>query len=79
MLSHYLARWDGGEYARIVVDDDKANGLDAHSRNRDTVGLYFRDSAKTLMYAFMYGGGDLKLGLIIIEDAREAGKGKPSG
>jgi|26BtaG_2_1085354.scaffolds.fasta_scaffold00093_8 DNA polymerase-1 len=79
MLSHYLARWDGGEYARIVVDDDKANGLDAHSRNRDTVGLYSRDSAKTLMYAFMYGGGDLKLGLIIIEDARDAGKGKPKG
>lgn len=74
MLAHYLARWDGGEYASAVVDGKKEDSTDAHSRTRDIVGLYSRDSAKTFIYALIYGGGDAKLGQIVMEDAKKAGK-----
>lgn len=68
MLGHYMARYDGGAYARAVVDGDKKLGTDAHSLNMKAVGLRTRDGAKTWIYAYLYGAGDLKLGLTHYED-----------
>ncbi|WP_109798694.1 DNA polymerase [Novosphingobium meiothermophilum] len=68
MLSHYMARYDGGKYADTVVNGDKKDGTDVHSVNRDLVGLNTRDNAKTWKYAYLYGAGNWKLGFTAYED-----------
>ena len=55
MLSHYLARWDGGRYADILLNGD------IHQVNADKVGVS-RSTIKTISYAFLYGAGDEKIG-----------------
>jgi DNA polymerase-1 len=79
MLGHYLQPYDGGEYITAVIDGKKEDGTDVHTRTQKLVGLHKRDNAKTLIYAYLYGAGDKKLGLIIIEDADEAKKPRPKG
>lgn len=59
MLSHYLARYDGGTYGSEVVDGD------IHTHNQHAAGLETRDDAKTFIYAYLYGAGDTKLGSIV--------------
>lgn len=84
-LGHYLARWDNGAYAKAVVEGNSSEGTDPHSINSRALGLQpkelytlggktgkGRDFAKTFYYAFMYGGGDQKIGSIV-------GKGKAGG
>tara|TARA_B100000073_G_C23561685_1_gene504386 strand:- start:70 stop:723 length:654 start_codon:yes stop_codon:yes gene_type:complete len=56
MLSHYLARWDDGRYADILLNGD------IHQVNADKIGIS-RRLTKTVTYAFLYGAGDLKVGL----------------
>lgn len=71
MLSHYMGRWDNGEYGKAVIGGKSDDGTDVHSRNRDALGLkgkQGRDHAKTFIYAFLYGAGDLKLGLGVPPD-----------
>lgn len=79
MMGHYLHRYDGGAFARSVDQGKKQEGTDPHTINQKLVGLYDRDSAKTFVYALIYGAGDPKLGKIIIEDADAAGKPRPKG
>lgn len=79
MLAHYLAKFDGGFYAETVHSGDKAKGTDIHTVNQKVAGLYSRNSAKTMIYAFLYGCGDAKLGDIVVEDAKEAGMPIPKG
>ena len=55
MLSHYIARWDGGRYAEILLNGD------IHQVNADKVGVT-RSQIKTISYAFLYGAGDEKIG-----------------
>ena len=55
MLSHYLARFDGGRYADILLNGD------IHQVNADKVGVT-RSQIKTISYAFLYGAGDEKIG-----------------
>ena len=55
MLSHYLARWDGGRYAEILLNGD------IHQVNADKIGIT-RKLVKTVTYAFLYGAGDEKIG-----------------
>tara|TARA_R110002012_G_scaffold233297_1_gene406440 strand:- start:239 stop:892 length:654 start_codon:yes stop_codon:yes gene_type:complete len=55
MLSHYLARWDGGRYADILLNGD------IHQVNADKIGIT-RKLVKTVTYAFLYGAGDEKIG-----------------
>ena len=55
MLSHYLARWDGGRYADILLNGD------IHQVNADKIGIS-RRQVKTVTYAFLYGAGDEKIG-----------------
>lgn len=68
MLGHFLARWDGGAYALEVVDGD------IHTANQLAVGLNDRNSAKTFIYALIYGGGDEKLGAIVFADMDDTRK-----
>ncbi len=70
-LAHYLAKYDGGEYGRILIEED------IHEYVRNIVGFYDRDRTKTLEYAWLYGGGDAKLGTIVREDAYKAGHPLP--
>lgn len=71
MLGHYMARYDGGAFALAVVDGD------VHTDNQKAAGLYTRDGAKTFVYAYLYGAGDEKLGIIFVEDARRWAKKNP--
>lgn len=78
MLAHYLAIWDGGKYAQSVIHGSSADGTDAHSRTKQIAELYSRDSAKILVYAFLYGAGNMKLAEVCHEDAKAAGAKPPS-
>jgi len=64
-LSHYMAKFDGGSYAKAVDEGKKENGTDIHTLNQQGAGLPTRDDAKTFIYAFLYGAGDGKIGEII--------------
>ena len=55
MLSHYLARFDSGRYADILLNGD------IHQVNADKIGIS-RKQVKTVTYAFLYGAGDEKIG-----------------
>lgn len=68
MLAHYMALYDDGAFAHSVVEGKREDGTDAHTRNQHAIGLYSRDSAKTWLYARMYGAGPEKLGAIVWED-----------
>jgi len=55
MLAHYLGRYDGGRYARVLLEGD------IHQENADKIGIS-RKQVKTVTYCFLYGGGDIKIG-----------------
>lgn len=79
-LAGYMAAYDGGAYIDTVLRGNKKLGTDMHSVNCRALGghpkgLHFvhldaesketgRDVAKTWFYAFIYGAGDEKLGII---------------
>lgn len=67
-LAHFLAKYDGGEYIKVILEGNKDEGTDMHSRNQLAVGLRLRDNAKTMFYAWVYGAGDYKLGTVYVED-----------
>ena len=60
MLAHYM---NDPEFT-----DEVLNG-DIHTFNQERAGLPTRDSAKTFIYAFLYGAGDGKIGRIVGGDA----------
>lgn len=65
-LAHYMHRWDKGAYVDVILNGD------VHTVNQNAAELETRDLAKTFIYAFLYGGGNEKLGTII-------GKGEGAG
>lgn len=65
-LAHYMARYDDGEYGRILLEGD------IHTANQLAAGLPTRSNAKTFIYGFLYGAGDEKIGKIV-------GKGRAVG
>lgn len=65
-LAHFMALYDGGAYAKVLLEGD------IHTENQNAAGLPTRDNAKTFIYAFLYGAGDEKIGSII-------GKGRKHG
>ena len=72
ILSHYLARYDEGRYAEILINGD------IHQVNADKIGIS-RRAVKTVTYAFLYGAGDAKIGLSVNKElspnkARAKGK-----
>jgi DNA polymerase I len=76
-LAHYMARFDGGEYGKLMLEGD------VHTANQIALGLpegkAHRNSAKTWFYAFMYGAGDEKLGTIVQPNAKQAARKKLGG
>jgi DNA polymerase I-like protein with 3'-5' exonuclease and polymerase domains len=72
MLAHYLARFDKGRYADILLNGD------IHQVNADKIGISRRD-VKTITYAFLYGAGNAKIGHSFdpqLSDAKAKKKGK---
>ena len=72
MLGHYLAFYDGGAFADVVVNGD------IHQQNADRVGCSRKD-VKTLTYAFIYGASDKKIGASLdksLDDKKAAALGK---
>lgn len=72
MLAHYLARYDEGRYADVLLHGD------IHQENADKIGIS-RKQVKTVTYAFLYGAGDAKLGRsydpqLSEKDAKKKGK-----
>jgi hypothetical protein len=67
-LAHFMARYDDGAYVLVVVNGKKEDGTDVHTVNMRAAGLNTRDSAKTFIYALIYGAGDFKLGSIVYDD-----------
>ena len=71
-LAHFLARYDGGKYADILLNGD------IHQVNADKIGIT-RKQVKTVTYAFLYGAGDKKIGLSYddkLSPNKAAAKGK---
>ncbi len=60
-LAGYLAIWDNGEYASMVTNPE----IDIHVYNQEKFGVATRDISKRLLYAVLYGAGNLKAGTII--------------
>ena len=56
MLAHYM---NDKEYINEVINGD------VHTANQIAAGLETRDTAKTFIYAFIYGAGSKKIGSII--------------
>ena len=72
MLSHYLARYDGGRYADILLNGD------IHQVNADAIGVTRRE-IKTITYAWMYGASNKKIGTSYdkqLSDSKASAKGK---
>ncbi len=72
VLSHYLAKFDGGRYAKILINGD------IHQTNADKIGIT-RSQVKTVTYAFLYGAGNTKIGHSYdkqLSDTEAAKKGK---
>tara|TARA_R110002110_G_scaffold171456_5_gene373916 strand:- start:544 stop:2148 length:1605 start_codon:yes stop_codon:yes gene_type:complete len=68
MLAHYMAKYDEGEYADIVVNGD------IHTHNQKAAGLETRDLAKRFIYSFLYGAGAAKIGNVIGGNMRDGSK-----
>lgn len=75
-LAHFLAAFDGGAYAEILLRGDphwastKALGFVGPDEARDKHNPFHvivREGSKTFYYAFIYGAGDKKLGQIIYD------------
>lgn len=69
LLGHYLHPYDKGVFATQSIKS-KEEG-DIHVYNQHVMGLNKRDSAKTAMYALVYGAGNAKLGKIYTTDRGE--------
>lgn len=63
-LAGYMAAYDGGAYIKTVLEGKKEDGTDMHTQNAAALGCD-RATAKVWFYAFIYGAGDFKLGLIL--------------
>jgi len=67
-LAHYMSRYDDGAYGREILEGD------IHTANQIAAGLPDRNTAKTFIYAYLYGGGNEKIGSIIGKDGKEGGR-----
>ena len=79
MLAHYLAKNDGGAYIDAVTKGSKDDGTDPHTLAQRLLSFHERDNVKREKYAYFYGAGNLKLGLIAIDDARSVDKWTAEG
>ena len=68
MLAHYMAKYDNGDYAKVVIDGD------IHTETQTLAGLDSRDLAKRFYYCFLYGGGVKKIASVTGKTVPEASK-----
>lgn len=78
-LAHFMARYDDGEYGRVLLNGDIhwvnviALGFVPDGTERDEhaypIHKLFRGGAKTFIYGFLYGAGDAKAGAIVLDIA----------
>jgi DNA polymerase I-like protein with 3'-5' exonuclease and polymerase domains len=87
-FAHYLAEFDGGAYARTFSD-----GTDTHWKSSIALGLIpagterdkasvvhtaIREGAKRFRYAFLFGAGNARAGIIIAETVRDVQRLDPN-
>ena len=77
MLAHYLGRYDGGRFAEVLLNGD------IHQTNADKVselvGIQIsRRQIKGVIYSFLYGAGDEKIGITVDKQLPRA-KAKATG
>jgi len=70
VLSHFLAKYDGGKYADLVLHGD------IHTHNQKAAGLPDRDTSKRWVYATLYGAGPDLLGEICGGDRKDGLRSK---
>ncbi|AFU86602.1 DNA polymerase I [Caulobacter phage CcrRogue] len=58
-LAHFMAEFDNGQYGKIVLDGD------VHGVHQAAMEMESRDTAKTFIYAMIYGAQDYKLGCTV--------------
>ena len=68
LLGHYIAKFDGGKYADIVVNGD------IHTTNQKLAGLETRDQSKRFLYAWLYGAGVAKIAQVTGKTNRDAAR-----
>lgn len=64
-LAHYMAKYDDGAYAKVVVDGDPHSITQAALAEWVGTDRKGRDTSKTFIYAWLYGAGDEKIGSIL--------------
>ena len=74
-LAGYLALWDDGEYASMVINPE----VDIHTYNQEQFGVANRDISKRLLYGMLYGCGAAKAGTIIDPNEKNESKLKTMG
>jgi DNA polymerase-1 len=73
LLAHYMFPYDQGAYARAVVQGKQSEGTDVHTLNMRAFGFHSRDSAKTGIYAMLYGAAGLLMFGVAYDDYLKAG------
>ena len=74
-LAGYLAIWDQGDYANMVIDDS----IDIHTYNQEQFNVPTRDISKRLLYAVLYGSGNVKAGSIVDPNEKDPERLKTLG
>lgn len=67
-LAHFMARYDGGDYAEKVVHGD------IHTENQQKAGLATRPQSKRFIYGFLYGAGAQKIGEIVEGNSKDGAR-----
>lgn len=70
LLGHYIAKFDNGSYADVVVNGD------IHTENQKLAGLDTRDQSKRFLYAWLYGAGVSKIAEVTGKSNKEAAQVK---
>jgi len=70
ILGHYIAKFDNGSYADVVVNGD------IHTENQKLAGLDTRDQSKRFLYAWLYGAGVSKIAEVTGKSNKEAAQVK---
>ena len=70
LLGHYIAKFDNGAYADVVVNGD------IHTENQKLAGLDTRDQSKRFLYAWLYGAGVSKIAEVTGKSNKEAAQVK---
>lgn len=66
MLANRLAAYDGGEFAKVILESDVHTEWMKHTK------MFYRDWQKNFGYTIVYGGGDETLGRYVLKDWRQA-------